>query len=124
MSFEITTAFVEQFEGNIDLLSQQMDSRFAGAVRDENQTGETAFFEQVGPTDVEEATSRHDDTPRMDTPHARRKVVLRTFRWASAPRPCPLVGRWKRTAAWPPKMFRQKRSIPSRVSPKRPVSAP
>ena len=82
MSFEITTAFVEQFEGNIDLLSQQMNSRFGGKVREETQTGETAFFEQVGPTEVEEATSRHDDTPRMDTPHARRQVTLRTWRWA------------------------------------------
>jgi len=82
MSFQIDTAFVEQFEGNIDLLSQQMDSRFGGYVRTESQTGEAAYFEQVGPTDVEEAASRHDDTPRMDTPHARRKVSLRTFRWA------------------------------------------
>lgn len=82
MSFEITTAFVEQFGANIDLLSQQKDSRFGGRVREETQTGETQFFEQVGPTEVEEATSRHDDTPRMDTPHARRQVTLRTFRWA------------------------------------------
>lgn len=82
MSFTITTAFVEQFEGNIDLLSQQMDSRFGGRIREENQTGETAHFEQIGATEVEEATSRHDDTPRMDTPHARRQVTLRTFRWA------------------------------------------
>jgi hypothetical protein len=82
MSFEITTAFVEQFGANIDLLSQQKDSRFGGKVREETQTGETQFFEQVGATEVEEATSRHDDTPRMDTPHARRQVTLRTFRWA------------------------------------------
>lgn len=82
MSFEITTAFVEQFGANIDLLSQQKDSRFGGMVREETQTGETQYFEQVGATEAEEATSRHDDTPRMDTPHARRKVVLRTFRWA------------------------------------------
>ena len=82
MSFEITTAFVEQFGANIDLLAQQKDSRLGGCLREETQTGETQFFEQVGPTEAEEATSRHDDTPRMDTPHARRKVVLRTFRWA------------------------------------------
>ena len=82
MSFEITTAFVEQFGANIDILSQQKDSRFGGKIREETQTGETQFFEQVGPTEAEEATSRHDDTPRMDTPHARRKVSLRTFRWA------------------------------------------
>ena len=82
MSFQITTAFVEQFGANIDLLSQQKNSRFGDKVRLESQTGETSYFEQVGPTDVEEAASRHDDTPRMDTPHARRKVTLRTFRWA------------------------------------------
>ena len=82
MSFEITTAFVDQFGANIDMLSQQKESRLGGFVRNETQTGETQYFEQVGPTEVEEAASRHDDTPRMDTPHARRKVVLRTFRWA------------------------------------------
>lgn len=82
MSVEITTAFVEQYGANIDLLSQQKNSRFSMCVRNETQTGESAYFEQVGATDVQEATSRHDDTPRMDTPHARRKVSLRTFRWA------------------------------------------
>lgn len=82
MSVEITTAFVEQYSSNIDLLSQQKNSRFQMCIRNESQTGESAYFEQVGATDVQEAVSRHDDTPRMDTPHARRKVSLRTFRWA------------------------------------------
>jgi len=82
MSVEITTAFVEQYGSNIDLLSQQKNSRFQAFVRNESQTGESGFYEQVGATDVQEAVSRHDDTPRMDTPHARRKVGLRTFRWA------------------------------------------
>lgn len=82
MSFEITTAFVNQFGANIDLLSQQKDSRFMGKVRMETQTGELGFYEQVGPTAAQERTSRHSDTPRIDTPHARRAVSLRTFEWA------------------------------------------
>ncbi|MEE9351525.1 MAG: phage capsid protein [Thiotrichaceae bacterium] len=82
MSLEITTAFVQEFSANIDLLSQQMMSRFMDRVRMESQSSETQFFEQIGATDAVEATSRHDDTPRVDTPHARRAVSLSTFRWA------------------------------------------
>lgn len=82
MSVEITTAFVEQFRANIDLLSQQKDSRFMGKVRMESQVGESGFYEQIGETAALERTSRHSDTPRVDTPHARRRVTLRTFEWA------------------------------------------
>lgn len=82
MSVEITTAFVEQYGANIDILSQQKESRLMRAVRNEDQTGESGFYEQVGPSAIQRATSRHDDTPRMDTPHARRKVSLVTGRWA------------------------------------------
>lgn len=82
MSFEITTAFVNQYGANIDLLSQQKMSRFAGKVRMESQNGETGFYEQVGPTAAVERTSRHADTPRVDTPHSRRAVTLQDFEWA------------------------------------------
>jgi len=82
MSNQITTAFVQQYGANIDLLAQQKDCRFEGKVRMEDQHSETRYFEQVGATDVVEATSRHDDTPLIDTPHDRRQVILRTFRWA------------------------------------------
>ena len=82
MSFEITTAFVQQFGSNIDLLSQQKDSRFMGKVRMENQTGETAFYEQIGASAAVERTSRHSDTVRVDTKHERRAVTMATFDWA------------------------------------------
>jgi hypothetical protein len=82
MSFEITTAFVNQFGANIDLLSQQKDCRFMNKLRMESQTGETGFYEQVGATAAIERTSRHSDTPRVDTPHARRAVTMSTFEWA------------------------------------------
>lgn len=82
MSFEITTAFVNQYGANIDLLSQQKMSRFMGKVRMESQNGETGFYEQIGATAAVERTSRHGDTPRVDTPHSRRAVTLQDFEWA------------------------------------------
>lgn len=82
MSIQITTAFVNQFGANIDLLSQQKESRFMGKLRMESQNGEFGFYEQIGATAAVERSSRHGDTPRVDTPHSRRAVTLRTFEWA------------------------------------------
>ena len=43
MSTQITTAFVNQFSQNIQLLSQQMGSLLRNSVRQETVTGEKAF---------------------------------------------------------------------------------
>jgi hypothetical protein len=53
-----------------------------GSVREEAVTGKNAFFEQIGATSAQRRTSRHSDTPRVDTPHARRRVSLEDFDWA------------------------------------------
>mgnify|MGYP001614523862 CR=1 FL=1 len=82
MSVQITTAFVEQYRGEFDHLLQQKGSRLRGAVRTESVTGKNAFFEQIGSTAAQVRTSRHSDTPRMDTPHARRRVSLSDYDWA------------------------------------------
>ncbi len=82
MSIEITTAFVEQYSANIQLLSQQFGSRFRGAVDSEPVVGKSAFFDQVGATTALLRTTRHSDTPRVDTPHARRRVTLADYDWA------------------------------------------
>jgi hypothetical protein len=82
MSVQITTAFVEQYRGNVAHLAQQKGSRLRGAVRMETVTGKTAFFEQIGSVAARQRTSRHSDTPRMDTPHARRRVSLVDYDWA------------------------------------------
>jgi len=82
MSVEITTAFVEQYSANIQLLSQQKGSRLSSAVRNETVVGKNAFFEQIGTVSAQVRTSRHSDTPRMDTPHARRRVSLVDYDWA------------------------------------------
>lgn len=82
MSFQITTAFVEQYKANVYHLVQQKGSKLRGAVRLEQVTGKNAFFEQIGAVSAQLRTSRHADTPRMDTPHARRRVSLADYEWA------------------------------------------
>ena len=79
MSNQITTAFVQQFSANIQLLSQQKVSLLRGAVREESINGEKAFFDQVGSTTAQLRTSRHPDTPLIETPHARRMVLTSTY---------------------------------------------
>jgi hypothetical protein len=46
MSTQVTTAFVQQYSANVQMLSQQMGSRLRDAVRVENMTGKNAFFDQ------------------------------------------------------------------------------
>ena len=82
MSIEITIAFVEQYRANVQLLSQQKGSRLSRAVRNESVTGKNAYFEQIGAVAARIRPSRHADTPRMDTPHARRQVTLNDYDWA------------------------------------------
>jgi hypothetical protein len=82
MSTQITTAFVNQFSSNITMLSQQMGSLLREAVDVESVTGEKAFFDQVGSATAQVRTSRHGDTPLMETPHARRMVTMATYEYA------------------------------------------
>jgi len=82
MSVQITTAMVEQYKGNVEHLVQQKGSRLRGKVSVETVVGKNAFFEQIGVTNARTRTSRHADTPRMDTPHSRRRVSLVDYDWA------------------------------------------
>jgi hypothetical protein len=82
MSVNITTAFVNQFKANVDMLVQQKGSRLSSCVEHENITGESAYFEQIGSTEAVDITSRHMDTPRVDTPHERRRVTTTGAVWA------------------------------------------
>ena len=82
MSTQITAAFVNQFSSNVSMLSQQMGSLLRGAVDTESVTGEKAFFDQIGESAAIARTSRHGDTPLVETPHSRRMVTLTTYEWA------------------------------------------
>ena len=82
MSSQITTAFVQQYSANIQMLSQQMGSLLRDKVRLESVVGKNAFFDQVGKVTAVLKTSRHSDTPQIDTPHARRRVSLADYEFA------------------------------------------
>lgn len=82
MSTQITTAFSQQFSTNVQLLSQQTGSILRGGVSEESVTGEKAFFDQVGAAAAVKRTSRHQDTPMVDTPHSRRMVTMDAYEWA------------------------------------------
>ena len=82
MSSQITTSFVEQYSANVSMLAQQTGSKLRSAVDVESVRGKNAFFDQVGVTAAQLKTSRHSDTPQIDTPHSRRRVSLATYEWA------------------------------------------
>ena len=82
MSTEITTAFVEQYSSNIQMLSQQKGSILRDKVRVEAVTGKNAFFDQVGSVTASVRSTRHADTPQSDTPHSRRRVSLVDYEFA------------------------------------------
>lgn len=71
----IDTAFVNQYQAMIYVLSQQQKSKFAPKVRNEQVAGESKAFDRLGEAEVEEITTRHPDTPNNEQPHTRRWVV-------------------------------------------------
>lgn len=77
MSFEITTAFVQQYGSTVQHLAQQKGSRLRQAVDVETGiAGKTSYFDQVGTVAAQKVTTRHADSPLNPTPHARRRVSL------------------------------------------------
>jgi len=59
-----------------------MGSLLRDKVRVESITGKNAFLDQVGSVTAVEKTSRHSDTPQIDTPHARRRISLSDYEFA------------------------------------------
>ena len=82
MSVQITTAFVDQFKANILLLSQQKEAKLRVVARMEDVTGDTLFVERISATEAQLISSRHGDTPQIDTPHSRRKLTMADYNWA------------------------------------------
>ena len=82
MSSEITVARVQQYKAEVMHLSQQKGSRLSGAVRNESQQGKSAFYDRLGAATAVVRTSRHADTPQIDSAHSRRRVTLVDYEWA------------------------------------------
>jgi hypothetical protein len=82
MSAQIPVAFVDQYKANILLLSQQKTSKLEMCCRKEPITGDAMFVERVGATEMQPITTRHGDTPQVDTPHSRRKLTVADYNWS------------------------------------------
>ena len=83
MSFQVTTAFVQQYSTNVQLLLQQRGSRLRDCVTVGSYTGKAAkAVEQIGEVTAQARTSRHADTPLISTPHDARWVHPTDYEWA------------------------------------------
>lgn len=82
MSFQVTEAFVQQYNSTVSLVSQQKQSRLEPAVRVETIRGTREAFDSIGTVEAQPRGGRHADTPQMDTPHMRRWVTSAPYNWA------------------------------------------
>jgi len=82
MSTQITEAFVQEYSSNIYMLAQQKGSRLRPYVRSETINGKRKSFDRIGSVAAVRKTSRHGNTPQLDTPHSRRWVDLHDYEWA------------------------------------------
>jgi len=82
MSQQIPVAHVKQYSANVFHLSQQKGSRLRPATRNESLRGKSGFYDRIGQAVAQKKTSRHSDTPQIDTPHSRRRVTMSDFEYA------------------------------------------
>jgi capsid protein len=80
----ITTASVQEFKANVEMLMQQEDSRLRGMVTSDSYVGKQAsVVEQFGEATAQQRTSRHADTPLLNLTQAKRWVFPSDWEWAS-----------------------------------------
>jgi hypothetical protein len=84
MPNSITTAFVQEYKANVELLLQQEGSRLRGMVDTGSyQSKAASVVEQFGEATAQERTSRHSDTPLLDLAQDKRWVFPKDYEWAS-----------------------------------------
>lgn len=77
MSFQITEAFVNQYNGHFYETGQQTVSRFQPTVEViPGIVGASRAVERIGKVDAYDIVSRHADTQYVTTPHSRRWIDL------------------------------------------------
>lgn len=83
MSTSIPQWMIEAYSRNVHVLSQQKGSRLAETVRQDGSIiGERVHYDRIGATAAQRITTRHADTPIMNTPHSRRSAVMYDYDWA------------------------------------------
>lgn len=82
MSTQITDSFVQQFKSNLLVLFQQEGSKLRPWVMNQPVVGESDYIERLAATEAVLRTTRHGDTPLVDSDHSRRKLNLADYEWA------------------------------------------
>lgn len=83
MSNEILDWSVIDYKSTVEHLLQQKGSKFRNAVMVENFTGKSGVpVNQLGPVTAQKRTTRHADTPLIETPQDRRWVYPEDYEWA------------------------------------------
>jgi hypothetical protein len=83
MSFNVSTAFVQQYSTNVQMLLQQQGSRLRNTVQNFKFQGKAASMaEQFGSVSPVRNQSRHSDTPLISTPQDKRWMYPNDYDWA------------------------------------------
>ncbi len=76
MSNQITTAFVQQYSNNVQMLSQQKGSLLRNTVDSETIVGKNAFFEQVG-----QAVAQKEQQGTLTLHKSTLHILEEEYRW-------------------------------------------
>jgi hypothetical protein len=83
MSNEILDWSVIDYKSTVEALLQQRGSKFRGAVMEDSYHGKSgAAVNQIGAVNAALRTTRHADTPLIETPHDKRWVNPSDYEWA------------------------------------------
>ncbi|MDB4261321.1 phage capsid protein [bacterium] len=83
MSNEILDWSVIDYKSTVEALLQQRGSKFRGAVMEDSYHGKSgAAVNQIGAVNAQARTTRHADTPLIETPHDKRWVFPTDYEWA------------------------------------------
>lgn len=83
MSNEIPVWNVIDYKSTVELLLQQRGSKLRGAVMEDSYHGKAGkAVNQIGAVTAQKRTSRHADTPLIETPHDARWVFPSDYEWA------------------------------------------
>jgi hypothetical protein len=78
----IERAYVDMFKEGFEHSFQQKMSKLRPLVQVERQGSEFEFYDRIGlADDMNEVTSRYEDSPLNEVPHERRRIGLRDFDW-------------------------------------------
>lgn len=83
MSNEITTAMRIKYLDDWYDMAQQKKSRLRERVRQDPDflDGKWGYYDRIGATESQIKTTRHGDTPIIETPHSRRRIWRATHEW-------------------------------------------